>query len=88
MVAAYILAGALKRADGDHETAFARYLERLGVFIAGKQQAAIKLAPFFAPKAQFGVFLRNQIMKLMGVPFVTKLAVGREFRDRIELPEY
>jgi 2-polyprenyl-6-methoxyphenol hydroxylase-like FAD-dependent oxidoreductase len=88
MVAAYILAGELKRATGDHEAAFGRYQERLGVFIAGKQQAAIKLAPFFAPKTQFGVFLRNQIMKLMAVPFVTEFAVGREFRDRIGLPDY
>lgn len=88
IVAAYILAGELKRANGDHEAAFARYQERLGVFIAGKQQAAIKLAPFFAPKTQFGVFLRNQIMKLMAVPFVTEFAVGREFRDRIGLPQY
>lgn len=88
MVAAYILAGELKRASGDHEAAFVRYQERLGAFIAGKQQAAVKLAPFFAPKSRFGVLLRNQGMKLMAVPFVTKLAVGREFRDRIELPEY
>ena len=88
MVAAYILAGELKRANGNHEAAFARYQERLGAFIAGKQQAAIKLAPFFAPKSRFGLFLRNQIMKLMAIPFVTEFAVGREFRDRIDLPQY
>jgi 2-polyprenyl-6-methoxyphenol hydroxylase-like FAD-dependent oxidoreductase len=88
MVAAYILAGELKRANGDHEAAFARYQNHLGTFISGKQQAAIKLAPFFAPRTQLGVFLRNQIMKLMAVPFVTDFAVGREFRDRIGLPEY
>jgi 2-polyprenyl-6-methoxyphenol hydroxylase-like FAD-dependent oxidoreductase len=88
MVAAYILAGELKRANGDHAAAFARYQERLGVFIAGKQQAAIKLAPFFAPETQFGVFLRTRIMKLMAVPFVTEFAIGREFRDRMALPEY
>jgi hypothetical protein len=27
-------------------------------------------------------------MKLMAVPFVTEFAVGREFRDRIGLPDY
>jgi hypothetical protein len=43
---------------------------------------------FFAPKSRFGLFLRNQMTKLMAIPFATDLAVGREFRDRIGLPEY
>jgi 2-polyprenyl-6-methoxyphenol hydroxylase-like FAD-dependent oxidoreductase len=88
MTAAYILAGELKRATGDHETAFRQYQERLGVFIAGKQHAAVKLSTFFAPRSSFGLFLRNQITKLMAIPFVADLAVGREFRDHIELSQY
>jgi 2-polyprenyl-6-methoxyphenol hydroxylase-like FAD-dependent oxidoreductase len=88
MTAAYILAGELKRANGDHRAAFAAYQERLGAFIAGKQQAAVRLSPFFAPTSRFGLFLRNQITKLMAIPFVAQLAVGREFRDRVQLPEY
>jgi 2-polyprenyl-6-methoxyphenol hydroxylase-like FAD-dependent oxidoreductase len=88
MTAAYILAGELKRANGDYRTAFAAYQERLGGFIAGKQQAAVKLSSFFAPTSRFGLFLRNQITKAISIPFVAQLAVGREFRDRIELPEY
>ena len=88
MTAAYILAGELKRANGDHEAAFAAYQERLGAFIAGKQQAAVKLSTFFAPTSSFGLFLRNQITKLMAFPLVTDVAVGRAFRDRITLPEY
>ena len=88
ITAAYILAGELKRANGDHQAAFAAYQERLGALIAGKQQAAIRLSPFFAPTSRFGLFLRNQITKLIAIPFVAQLAVGREFRDRIELPEY
>jgi 2-polyprenyl-6-methoxyphenol hydroxylase-like FAD-dependent oxidoreductase len=88
MVAAYILAGELKVARGEHETAFARYQERLGAFIATKQKAAVRFAPFFAPKSRFGIFFRNQVMKLMAIPFVSELAVGREIRDGIELPLY
>ena len=88
MTAAYVLAGELKRANGDHAVAFARYQERLGAFIAGKQRAAVKLSTFFAPTSRFRLFLRNQITKLMGIPFVTELAVGRQLSDRIELPEY
>jgi 2-polyprenyl-6-methoxyphenol hydroxylase-like FAD-dependent oxidoreductase len=88
MTAAYVLAGELKRANGDHEAAFARYQGRLGAFMAGKQQAAVKLSTFFAPTSRFRLFLRNQITKLMALPFVTELAVGRALSDRIELPEY
>jgi 2-polyprenyl-6-methoxyphenol hydroxylase-like FAD-dependent oxidoreductase len=88
MVAAYVLAGELKRANGDHETAFARYHDRLGDFVAAKQAAAIQFAPFFAPRSAFGIFFRNQVMKLMSIPFVAEMAVGREMRDRFELPSY
>ncbi|HVY67007.1 MAG TPA: FAD-binding domain [Gammaproteobacteria bacterium] len=88
MTAAYILAGELKRANGDHGAAFARYHERLGAFVAGKQQAAVKLTTFFAPRSRFGLFLRNQITTLLAIPSITRFAVGREFRDRITLPEY
>jgi 2-polyprenyl-6-methoxyphenol hydroxylase-like FAD-dependent oxidoreductase len=88
MTAAYILAGELKRANGDYRAAFAAYQKRLGTFIAGKQQAAVRLSPFFAPTSRLGLFLRNQITKLLSIPFVAQLAVGREFRDRVELPDY
>jgi 2-polyprenyl-6-methoxyphenol hydroxylase-like FAD-dependent oxidoreductase len=88
MVAAYVLAGELKRADGNHEVGFARYQERLYAFIAGNQRAALRLAPFFAPASRFGLLVRTQLMKLMAIPFVTELAVGREFRDRPDLPNY
>jgi 2-polyprenyl-6-methoxyphenol hydroxylase-like FAD-dependent oxidoreductase len=88
MTAAYILAGELKRANGDHDAAYRRYEERLGSFIAGKQQAAVKLSTFFAPTSRFRLFLRNQVTKLTAIPFVTELAIGRELRDRIELPVY
>jgi len=88
MVAAYVLAGELKRAQGNHELAFAKYHERLGGFIAAKQKAAVKFAAFFAPRSRFGMFLGNQITKLMAIPFVSELAVGRELRDTIELLDY
>lgn len=88
MIAAYVLAGELKRANGDHAVAFPKYHERLGGFIAAKQKAAVKFASFFAPRSRFGMFLGNQVTKLMAIPFVAELAVGREIRDTIELPDY
>jgi 2-polyprenyl-6-methoxyphenol hydroxylase-like FAD-dependent oxidoreductase len=88
MVAAYTLAGELKQAGGDHLAAFASYQERLRAFMAMKQKAAVRFAPFFAPRSRFGIFLRNQVMKLMAIPPVANRAVGRELRDRVELPDY
>jgi 2-polyprenyl-6-methoxyphenol hydroxylase-like FAD-dependent oxidoreductase len=88
MVAAYVLAGELKRVNGLHEIAFRRYEERLRAFISGKQKAALRFASFFAPRSRFGIFVGNQIMNLMSLPLVAEFAVGREMSDAVELPEY
>jgi 2-polyprenyl-6-methoxyphenol hydroxylase-like FAD-dependent oxidoreductase len=88
MVAAYVLAGELKRAGGDHTVAFARYQDRLSRIITAKQKGALKLASFFAPRSRLGVFVGNQLTKLFSVGPVAELSVGREIRDKIELPEY
>jgi 2-polyprenyl-6-methoxyphenol hydroxylase-like FAD-dependent oxidoreductase len=88
MTAAYILAGELKRANGDYEAAFAQYQKRLGALIAGKQDAALKLSTFFAPTSRFRLFLRNQVTRLMALSFVAERAVGRALTDRLDLPEY
>jgi 2-polyprenyl-6-methoxyphenol hydroxylase-like FAD-dependent oxidoreductase len=88
MVAAYVLAGELHRAGGDHARAFARYQELFGPFVFKKQQAALRLAGSFAPKSKFALFLRNQIMNLMAFPWIAQLAFGRDLTDKITLPGY
>jgi len=88
MTAAYILAGELHRAGNDYRRAFSRYQERFGPFVLEKQKAALRFAEFFAPGSGFSLFMRNQIMNLMRIPWVADLAVGRDMADRIALPEY
>jgi 2-polyprenyl-6-methoxyphenol hydroxylase-like FAD-dependent oxidoreductase len=88
MVGAYILAGELKRAAGDHARAFAANERRLAGFMAAKQAAAARFASFFAPRSRLRLFLRNQGMKLLALPFVVELSLAREIRDRVELPAY
>lgn len=88
MIAAYVLAGELYAANGDHVAAFARYEERLRPFMRDKQRAAEGFAGSFAPKSALGLALRNQVMRLLSIPFVADLAIGRGLRDAIELPEY
>ncbi len=88
MIAAYILAGELHRADGDYPRAFARYQELFGPFVAKKQNAAQRFGSAFAPRTKLGLFLRNQIVRTMAIPGVANLAFGRQFTDKIVLPHY
>ncbi len=86
LVEAYVLASELGRAGGDHAAAFAGYERMLGPFLRSKQVAAERLTLAFAPRSRFQLWLRNAVMKLMSVPFVSELAMGRTLRDAIELP--
>ena len=88
MTEAYVLAGELHRANGDYREAFRRQEQLLRPFIAGKQESAKDFASAFAPKTAFGVWIRNQATKLMTIPPVANLLMGRSLRDDIDLPDY
>ena len=88
MVAAYILAGELHRANGAYAQAFRRYQDLFGPFVFKKQKAALRFAGAFAPKSKFALFLRNQIFKLLAIPWIADLAGGRDLADNIALPDY
>lgn len=86
MVEAYVLAAELTRSGGDHTLAFARYDERLGPLLRSKQDAAKGLGLAFAPRTRTALAVRNTAMKLMGLPGVSNLVIGRSLRDAVELP--
>lgn len=86
MVEAYVLAAELARADGDHARAFARYDECLGPLLRSKQDAARGLGVAFAPRTRAALAVRNTVMRLMGLPYVSNLVMGRSLRDAVELP--
>ena len=88
MAAAYILAGELYRAGGDHVEAFRRYQHRFAPFVATKQRAARRFAGAFAPRSRLSLFVRNQLFRLSALPMFAALTAGRGFRDSIELPTY
>jgi 2-polyprenyl-6-methoxyphenol hydroxylase-like FAD-dependent oxidoreductase len=88
MTAAYVLAGELARADGTPEPAFARYEALVRSFIDDKQRAARRFAGSFAPKTALGLFLRNQVTKLLPIPGVAEVIIGRSLLDRLQLPDY
>ena len=88
MAAAYILAGELHRSGGHFDLAFARYQNQFGPFVAEKQGAARRFAGIFAPKSQLALFLHNEVMNLMSIGWVARLAGGSALSDSLVLPDY
>jgi 2-polyprenyl-6-methoxyphenol hydroxylase-like FAD-dependent oxidoreductase len=88
MTAAYVLAGELHRAAGDYAEAFSRYQRRFAPFVAMKQRLARRFAGTFAPPSRLAMFVRNQVIRGLSVPWVASLVAGRGFTDTLTLPEY
>ena len=88
MTAAYVLAGELANAEGQIDRALARYQRVLSSYIAGKQKAAEGFAGSLVPKSRLGLFIRNQVTKMLTITLVANLALGRSLRDQLELPHY
>ncbi|KAB7760987.1 FAD-binding domain [Mycolicibacterium mucogenicum] len=88
MLQAYVLAGELDRARGDHRAAFRRYEQLLRPLIEGKQESARAFAGALAPRTLVGLWTRNRVSRLLDIPALAAWAIRREFRDDIELPDY
>lgn len=58
-ISAYVLAGELARADGDHRLAFARYEDKIRDYARGCQKVADRAGPFLAPRTRRGIWLRD-----------------------------
>jgi 2-polyprenyl-6-methoxyphenol hydroxylase-like FAD-dependent oxidoreductase len=88
MTAAYVLAGELAKSRDQPREAFRRYEERLRPFIQTKQRAAERFATAFVPRTRFGLFFRNQVLKTFRVPALARIALDRDIRDQLTLPQY
>jgi len=66
----------------------ANYQKRFEPFVLRKQKAALRFAGTFAPKSKFSMFLRNQIMNLLTIPWIADVAAGRNLADDLALPDY
>lgn len=88
MAGAYILAGELQCAHGDHATAFASYERRFRPFIERKQKEARAFASSFTPKTSLGLFVRDVVLRLGAIPAVGSLLMRQFVVDRFELPDY
>ncbi|MBX3193634.1 MAG: FAD-binding domain [Microbacteriaceae bacterium] len=85
MIEAYTLVRELELAGGDRIRALTAYHDRLAAMVLDKQDAAIGLGVAFAPRNGLQLVARNTIMRMMTVPFIARLAMGRSLRDQFEL---
>lgn len=88
MTGAYILAGELKQADGNYEIAFKNYEDIFKPFISKKQKSAQGFAKSFIPKSNFGIWVRNQALKLMSLSFISKLYLNQFMDKELTMKEY
>ncbi|MEU0564730.1 FAD-dependent monooxygenase [Nonomuraea sp. NPDC005983] len=88
MAAAYVLAGELHAAGGDHTTAFPAYQARLQPFIAAQQDKVRRSTRWVIPKTPLGRHLQDTLASLLSLPLLAKRATGRIADVRLPLPHY
>ncbi|WP_308250946.1 FAD-dependent monooxygenase [Nonomuraea rhizosphaerae] len=72
LISAYVLAGELAQAGGDHVQAFAAYETAIRPYAKACQRLAGNAGAFFAPRTARGIRVRNAAHKLL----TTKLFIG------------
>jgi 2-polyprenyl-6-methoxyphenol hydroxylase-like FAD-dependent oxidoreductase len=88
MAGAYILAGELASSDGQVESAFWLYEQRLKAFIERRQGAALRLGGWFAPRTRFGLLIRNELTRLAATSALSNLILRPMVSDDLRLPDY
>lgn len=88
MTEAYVLAGELHKAAGDHQKAFKAYQDRLHSYVRDKQDAALGFADLFAPKSWFWLMIRDISLNLTSVPYLGKQLLASSFKSDLDLPDY
>ncbi|MFB4301185.1 FAD-dependent monooxygenase [Actinomadura sp. NTSP31] len=90
IVGAYVLAGELAAARGDHRAAYARYQDVMREYVAGCQKMGDGVAKLMMPESRFVVALLNRYYKLLpylpGKNMAAKIA--RRTAEGIVLPDY
>ena len=89
LVGAYVLAGELAAAGGDHRTAFPRYEQIIRSYVTESQKLPPGGPAGYAPKSRAVIALSNTSMRMMNHWPVRPL-IARQFAkaDRIDLPDY
>ncbi|RFU42635.1 FAD-dependent oxidoreductase [Actinomadura logoneensis] len=90
VVCAYVLAGELAAAGGDHRVAFPAYEQAIRKFTRACQQVAGGVGPFFAPKSARSLRRRTRIYKVLTAGPMLRLLdkMTTKAATAIELREY
>jgi 2-polyprenyl-6-methoxyphenol hydroxylase-like FAD-dependent oxidoreductase len=88
MIEASVLADELIRSSAGHAHAFAAYDRRLRPYVERKQRTAARSASTFVPRTAGGVWFRNKVTSLIGLPGVGRFFLGRSLHSDLELPEH
>ncbi|WNG50523.1 FAD-dependent oxidoreductase [Archangium minus] len=90
VVGAYVLAGELAAAAGDHRTAFARYEEQMRSYVQQCQKQGQDGGDFFVPQSRAMIWFRNQLYRSMSwVPWKGLIArMAMRAGNAISLKEY
>ncbi|MFI6844466.1 FAD-dependent monooxygenase [Kitasatospora sp. NBC_00085] len=90
LVGAYVLAGELAAADGDHRVAFARYQEQVRAYATGCQKMGDGVAKLMVPDSRLMASVLNRYYKVMpylpGKNMAAKIA--RKAAENITLQDY
>ncbi|WP_411135218.1 FAD-dependent oxidoreductase [Streptomyces sp. C10] len=87
IVGAYVLAGELALAQGDHRTAFARYEQKLRPYATRCQQGGRGAGEFFAPTTQEAMDARNTALNTPST-VTAMLKQGHDISAAIALEDY
>lgn len=90
IVGAYVLAGELALAGGDHRTAFAAYVSRIRDFAEGCQKTSGNAGPIFAPPTERRIRSRGRMYRLLASrpPAAFFKRLTEKSATNIKLPEY
>jgi 2-polyprenyl-6-methoxyphenol hydroxylase-like FAD-dependent oxidoreductase len=89
LVGAYVLAGELARAAGDHRSAFAAYEDVMRPYIAQAQELLPGGVNGFVPRTRLEIALRTQAVRWMNRwPLRNLMAAQFGKSDAIDLPDY
>ena len=86
MVESYTLAAELARSSEHGRRLPATKSDSLRCAV--QQDAAAGLGVAFAPNSRLQLLVRNTVMRMMGLPKVADLAMGKSFHDAVELPTF
>src|SRR6266702_221855 len=79
MMGAYILAGELKVALGDHKLAFPQYEQRFRPVVTQEQKKVGATARFLVPATSLGLWVKTHFSQRLFPPMLVEIERGRRF---------